>query len=62
MLKNLGGWWPPINSYGNAVPVGPVPNEPVINEIKLVNNKNNFIVEKKSTSVLDKFKNLIKCK
>jgi hypothetical protein len=34
----------------------------VINEIKLVNNKNNFIVEKKSTSVLDKFKNLIKCK
>jgi len=61
LLKNLGGWWPPINSYGNAVPVGPVPNEPVINEIKLVNNKNNFIVETKS-SVLDKFKNLIKCK
>ncbi len=30
LLKNLGGWWPPINSYGNAVPIGPVPNEPVI--------------------------------
>jgi hypothetical protein len=62
LLKNLGGWWPSINAYGNPVPVGPVPNEPVIDEIKLVNNKNNFITKTKSTSVLDKFKNLIKCK
>ena len=62
LLKNLGGWWPAINAYGNPVPVGPVPNEPVIDQIKLINNKNNFIVETKSTTVTDRIKNIFKCK
>ena len=61
LLKNLGGYWPPYNSYSPAVPYGMVPNEPVINEIKLINNKNNFvIVETKSISLLDKIKNFFK--
>jgi hypothetical protein len=64
LLKNLGGWWPPINSYGNAVPNGPVPNEPVIGEIKLINNHNQFVISSKpkSMSLIDKIKKLLKCK
>ena len=61
LLKNLGGWWPPLNSYLPALPYGMVPNEPVINEIKLINNKNNFVVVvTKSISLFDKIKNFFK--
>ena len=61
LLKNLGGWWPPLNSYLPALPYGMVPNEPVINEIKLINNKNNFVVvTTKSISLFDKIKNFFK--
>jgi hypothetical protein len=64
LLKNLGGWWPMSNTYGNAVPYGPVPNEPVINEIKLINNTNAYKHEPvvKRKTVTEKIKNLFKCK
>lgn len=65
MLKNLGGWWPPINAYGNGTPVGPVPNEPVLGEIKLINNINNYkpdVEIKKKLSFIDKIKKIFKCK
>lgn len=65
MLKNLGGWWPPINSYGNGTPVGPVPNEPIIGEIKLINNTNAYKPEsevKQKITVKEKIKNIFKCK
>ena len=61
LLKNLGGYWPPYNSYSPSVPYGMVPNEPVITEIKLINNKNNFVVVvTKSISLFDKIKNFFK--
>jgi hypothetical protein len=64
LLKNLGGWWPMSNTYGNSVPYGPVPNEPVINEIKLLNNTNAYKPEPvvKQKTVTEKIKNLFKCK
>jgi len=63
MLKNLGGWWPSINAYGNPTPIGPVPPEPVLGEIKLINNVNNYVpeVEKKLT-VQERIKKIFKCK
>ena len=52
------------NTYGNSVPYGPVPNEPVINEIKLLNNTNAYKPEPvvKQKTVTEKIKNLFKCK
>ena len=64
LLKNLGGWWPMSRTYGNAVPYGPVPNEPVINEIKLLNNTNAYKPEPefKRKTVTERIKNIFKCK
>ena len=64
LLKNLGGWWPMSRTYGNAVPYGPVPNEPVINEIKLLNNTNAYKPEPevKRKTVTERIKNMFKCK
>ena len=64
LLKNLGGWWPMSRTYGNPVPLGPVPNEPVIGEIKLVNNTNAYIPEPevKQKTVTERIKNIFKCK
>ena len=64
LLKNLGGWWPMSRTYGNPVPIGPVPNEPVIGEIKLVNNTNAYTPEPevKQKTVTERIKNIFKCK
>ena len=64
LLKNLGGWWPMSRTYGNSVPYGPVPNEPVINEIKLLNNTNAYKPEPevKRKTVTERIKNIFKCK
>jgi hypothetical protein len=64
LLKNLGGWWPMSRTYGNPVPFGPVPNEPVIGEIKLVNNTNAYTPEPevKQKTVTERIKNIFKCK
>jgi hypothetical protein len=51
-------------TYGNPVPIGPVPNEPVIGEIKLVNNTNAYTPEPevKQKTVTERIKNIFKCK
>ena len=65
MLKNLGGWWPQSNCYGNPTPHGPVPPEPVLGEIKLINNTNKYTPEqevKKKLTAQERIKKIFKCK
>jgi hypothetical protein len=64
MLKNLGGWWPQSNCYGNPTPHGPVPPEPVIGEIKLINNINKYIPEQevRQKTITERIKKIFKCK